>query len=105
MRAPRNRLRVRALSSRLYKMRFFIDGKTMADSKGSPPNWQGIGSSKIQSPNPREAPIPKLQNPASNAQARLELGAWCLELLWSLALGNWSFYPAWRQSASTSAKS
>src|SRR2546427_12616570 len=46
----------------------------MADTKGRLPNWQGIESSKPQFPNPREAPITKLQNPVSNAEAVVELG-------------------------------
>src|SRR5438552_6623480 len=90
MRAPKNRLSVRVVRSRPYKMRFFIDDKTRADSNGWPSNWQGTESPKIQSPNSRETPITKPQNPVANAGTGLELAVWSFSGAWRLEFGSFT---------------
>ena len=45
--------------------------------------------SKNQAPNPKEAPITKLQSPASAIDSLFEI--WVLGFIWSLELGIWSF--------------
>ena len=46
-------------------------------------------SSKHQAPNPKEAPITKLQSPASAVDSMF--GIWGLGFIWSLEPGIWSF--------------
>ena len=49
-------------------------------------------SSKHQVPSSRETPSPKAQAPKSPwPPVRFRVGAWTLELIWSLELGAWSF--------------
>jgi hypothetical protein len=46
-------------------------------------------NSNHQAPNPKEAPITKLQTPASAVDSMF--GIWGLGFIWSLELGIWSF--------------
>jgi hypothetical protein len=46
-------------------------------------------NSNHQAPNLKEAPITKLQTPASAVDAMF--GIWCLEFIWSLELRIWNF--------------
>src|SRR6266536_924400 len=59
----------------------------MADSNGGSPNWQASESSKTQFPNPKEAPIIKLQGPVPNAGVGLELGVGSFSGAWRLEFG------------------
>src|SRR2546428_8893060 len=73
MRAPKNRLRVRALRSRLYKMRFFIDGKTMQTVTGD----SRIGKA-LKAPKPKFQIPEKLQLPNFKTQSPMRSLVWCL---------------------------
>src|SRR5882672_5155996 len=90
MRAPKNRLSVRALRSRLYKMRFFIDGKTMQTVTGDSrigkvlklqnPISKSQRNSNYQSSKPISNGGTDLEASSLAFGASMELGAWDLEL-------------------------
>src|SRR6266571_2841099 len=78
-------------------MRVWVEGsktKTKSSTKAGTKNrtWPRrvmASSTKFQLPNSKLQRNPKAQIPTT-ASAR-ELGAWCLDILWYLVFGVWSF--------------
>src|ERR1044071_4147664 len=63
-------------------------GKSRGTEMGGPkPTSSEAPSTKLQHPEKHQAPSTKLKSPLAHGSFEV----WCLEFLWSLELGIWSF--------------